>query len=296
MIEPAVDDRLELPDGRTLGWAEFGDPDGQPLFFFHGLPGSRWFSGLLDGDARECGIRVVAPERPGFGGSTQSENRKFGDWPDDVERLADHLGLDRFLVAGISGGGAYTLSTAHRLGSRVRAAGVISGGGDISTPEALEGMHPQNRAIFELAAQAGPEGVAQAMQPQLEGMKADPEGFMKAMSEGLPPADVELLGRLESARELLQKDAFAAFEQGTIGPGYEAWLYVQPWDFDVSEIEVPVVLWHGDDDRNAPLSHAKALVDKMPHAELVVWTGMGHLTALERGSEVFTKLLAAAAD
>ncbi len=291
MIDPHVDDSFELDDGRQLAWAEFGDPEGGPLFFFHGLPGSRYFSALLDADAKKTGIRLISPDRPGFGRSSMAPGRTFVSWAADVAELADRLNVERFMVSGISGGGAYTLSTAHQLGDRVTAAGVISGGGDISTPEALEGMHPQNRAIFELAASAGPEGVAAAMQPTLDALRANPEAFTDGLSEGLPAADVELLARQPEMVEALKRDGLAATEHGVEGASYEAWLYVQPWDFDVAEIRVPVVLWHGDDDRNAPLSHAKTLADSIPGADLIVWTGMGHLTALERGSQIFTKLL-----
>lgn len=288
-----MDDTLELSDGRTLAYAEYGDAAGAPLFFFHGLPGSRYQSAMLDSAARDVGVRIIGPDRPGFGKSSFAEGRRFETWPDDVRQLADHLGIERFHAAGISGGGVYTLATAHALGDRVLSAGVISGGGDISTPEALEGMHPQNRAIFELA-QQGPEAVAKAMEPMAAAVRANPEGFMEQTKAGLPPADVDLIERRPEFMEVMRDDGLEAMREGTAGVGYEAWLFVQPWGFDVSEIQRPVVLWHGDDDRNAPLSHAQALAEKMPHAELIVWTGMGHLTAFERLPEILEKLTAVA--
>ena len=289
-IKPLKDDTLELGDGRTLGYAEYGDAKGAPLFFFHGLPGSRYQSAMLDSAAREVGVRVIGPDRPGFGKSTFDGSRRFDTWPEDVRQLADHLGLDRFHAAGISGGGVYTLATAHALGDRVLSAGVISGGGDISTPEALEGMHPQNRAIFELAKQ-GPEAVATAMAPLRDAVRDNPDLALEQVKAGLPPADLDLIERRPEFMEVMRDDGIEAMREGTNGVGYEAWLFVQPWGFDVSEIKRPVVLWHGDDDRNAPLSHAQALADKMPDAELVVWTGMGHLTAFERLDEILQKLL-----
>lgn len=292
-VKTLQDGTIELGDGRTLGYAEYGDPKGAPLFFFHGLPGSRYQSAMLDRDARSAGVRVIGPDRPGFGKSTPDLKRRFETWPEDVRQLADHLGLERFHAAGISGGGVYTLATAHALGDRVLSAGVISGGGDISTPEALEGMHPQNRAIFELAKQ-GPEAVAKAMEPLAQAVRENPEAALATLKADLPPADLDLIDRRPEFMEVMRDDGLEAMRDGTTGVGYEAWLFVQPWGFDVSEIKRPVVLWHGDDDRNAPLSHAQALADKMPHAELVVWNGMGHLTAFERLGEILDKLVAVA--
>lgn len=290
-IEPLNDDAFQLADGRTLAWDEYGDAGGTALFWFHGLPGSRRLGAMLDSAARAAGLRVISPDRPGFGKSTYDGQRRFESWPDDVRQLADHLAVDRFHVSGISGGGVYTLATAHQLGDRVLSAGVISGGGDISTPEALEGMHANNRAIFELAV-LGPEAVATAMAPMLQmieaGIEPDPA------ESGLPAADIELLKNRPEFGEILKADGREALAAGVEGAAYEAWLFVQPWAFDVSEIKRPVVLWHGDDDRNAPLSHAQALADKMPDAELVVWTGMGHLTAFERLDEILQKLIAVA--
>ena len=291
MTEPLVDDSLALPDGRTLAWAEYGDAAGEPLFFFHGLPGSRRFCLALADDASALGIRIVAPDRPGFGGSTFQPDRKFTDWPADVAALADHIGVDRFIVSGISGGGVYVLTSAHQLSDRVRSAGVISGAGEMKSAADFEGMHDQNKAIFQLALDAGADGVATAMAPMIEMLKGDPQVAMQAFMAGAPPADVELLERRADIREMMPTDALEAMRDGVAGTAHEAAMFVRPWGFDVGEITVPVVLWHGDDDRNAPLSHAQALADRIPNAELVVWTGMGHLTAIDRVQDILGHLL-----
>jgi hypothetical protein len=73
----ASDKTLQLPDGRTLGYAEYGISDANALFYFHGHPGSRL-------------------EAMGY--STFKAGRCLLDWPDDVIELADRLGIDRFLL------------------------------------------------------------------------------------------------------------------------------------------------------------------------------------------------------
>ena len=96
---------------------------------FHGLPGSHVQASLLDKHARRAGVRLIAPDRPGFGGSPPAPDRTILSWTHDVQQLADHLGLARFGVLGISCGGAYALACAHELGERLHYTGLIAGMG-----------------------------------------------------------------------------------------------------------------------------------------------------------------------
>ena len=95
----SLEKHILLPDGRKLAYAEFGKPDGRPVMYFHGAPSSR-MEPLLIGNEKwvQSGLRVIAPDRPGIGGSDFQPNRGFSDWPRDVLALADSLGLDRFPV------------------------------------------------------------------------------------------------------------------------------------------------------------------------------------------------------
>ena len=110
-----------------LGYAEYGDPDGWPLMFFHGTPGSRVMARFAASRAREMGVRLIAPERPGFGLSDVQPQRRLLDWVEDIGELADALNLDRFAVAGVSGGGPYVAACAWKMGTRLVAAGIVSG-------------------------------------------------------------------------------------------------------------------------------------------------------------------------
>src|SRR6266542_813126 len=97
---PRIDDGIALPDGRWLAYAEFGDPEGRPVLFFHATPGYRRNPWATDAELRSAGVRLIAPDRPGVGRSTPQPHRRLLDWPDDVRQLADALALQRFgLVA-----------------------------------------------------------------------------------------------------------------------------------------------------------------------------------------------------
>lgn len=115
MRRTVEDQRMQLPHGRWLGYLDFGDPDGVPVFYFHGLPGSRLDTAQHESMFKEFHMRIVATDRPGYGLSTSQHRRKVLDWPDDVVALADHLGIARFAVMGVSGGGAYAAACAYKI-------------------------------------------------------------------------------------------------------------------------------------------------------------------------------------
>src|SRR5262249_939959 len=137
---PVEDGLLTLRDGRRLGYAQYGQPGGEPIVFFHGHPGSRLEASLAHEAAAAAGLPVNALDRPGYGLSDFQPGRGITDWPADVAEAADALGIDTFSVAGGSGGGPYALACAWRLPSRVVRAAVISGVGPFQVPGITAGM------------------------------------------------------------------------------------------------------------------------------------------------------------
>ncbi len=150
-----TENHLVLPDGRTLAYAEFGQPDGYPVMYFHGAPSSR-LEPLLIGDAvlSRFGLRVIAPDRPGMGGSDFQPNRTFSDWPKDVIALANALGLEQFAVLGNSGGGPYVAVCAARIPERLTSAVIVSGGWRMDWPEAQNNLPFVNRLVLIFADKA----------------------------------------------------------------------------------------------------------------------------------------------
>jgi pimeloyl-ACP methyl ester carboxylesterase len=120
---------MRLPGGRRLSWHEFGDPDGPPVMYTAGTPVSGLGGASYDEPARAAGLRWISPDKPGYGGSDYQRGRSLISWGDDLAALAGHLGLDRFALAGESGGGPYTLAAALRLTGRVSVAALIAGAG-----------------------------------------------------------------------------------------------------------------------------------------------------------------------
>lgn len=280
-----TDKTIRLPDGRQLGYAEYGDPKGMPLLFFHGTPGSRLRLSHIDPLARDLGVRVVAPERPGFGLSDFQPKRTLLDWVHDVEVLADRLRLERFATMGISSGGPYVAATAYKLPDRVTKAALISTGGPLTLPDATRGMRSTDRLGVRLA-RSGPWAVNLLMRNMARGTNK-PERLRKQFMSRLSPVDAAALQRDEVWNRRLA-DLREAFRNGPSGASWDLVLAARPWGFQLEEIQVPASLWHGELDTTTPVALARAMARAIPNCQATFVPGEGHLSLfLKHEDEIF---------
>lgn len=290
MSAPLTDNVLPLPDGRRLGYAEYGEPGGAPVFLFHGNPGSRLSWGLIPGCPFRPGVRLIAPDRPGYGLSDFQPGRTISDWPDDVSTLADSLGIDTFAVAGVSGGGPYALACAWKFPERLTAAGVISGMGPmdpIDAPRATEGMSRTNRFVFFLARRA-PKLIRWNM--ELVAFLAHRGQSLKLFVYKLPDVDKEIAARPE-INEFFRIDFPEAFRQGGCGSAHDLILYALPWPFPLESISIKVHLWHGEADLSVPPSMGRYMANALPNCHATFIPGAGHLWILEHMGTVLETLV-----
>jgi len=281
-VTDCIDQTIDLRDGRKLGYAEWGEPSGRPLLFFHGWPGSRLEGRLGDAAARKTGVRLVAVDRPGMGLSDLQPRRTLVDWPDDVVELAEALELDRFAVLGISGGGPFAAACAWKLSDRLTGAGLVSSLAPLDVPGAVAGMSQRNRLSFEVVGRVGVLRRALWAAMALS-VRRRPEGVLK---RGVgSPADKPYLDRAE-VREALAQSLTEAFRSGSRGPAWEMGLYVRPWGFAAEDIRTPVYLSHGEEDSNAPISMGRYLATTIPECRAVFRPGEGHLHFVDRLPEI----------
>jgi len=252
---------VTLPDGRQLCYATWGDPRGVPCFLFHGWPGSRLMGALADDLCRRRGVRLIAPDRPGFGRSEPQPGRTPLHWPLDVAALADDLGLDRFGVIGISNGGPYALACGARLPERLTGLAVVSGMGPIHKEAARATLDPHVQLTFTLngLSPLASEGIVWIL---AFGATVAPALMASQMRMAAPPSDREVLDRPEVARALAHEYA-EAFHQGAAGLNQEISLMRQPWGFALSTIPLPVHLFHGEQDANVPVALAQQVVAEL---------------------------------
>lgn len=270
---------FRLPDGRTLTYAEYGPLGGKPVFYFHGLPGSRLDPVMLAGeDLENAGIRMIAPDRPGIGGSDFQPGRAFSHWPADTAALADSLGLGKFGVFGVSGGGGYVSACARFIPDRLLAAVIVSGAGHMNSPEARAGFPLMGWLSWWLAARSVWLMVLflKLTRPRNLGDLAKIRQQIKRSMSPTEAAFFEKPGRLEA----FVASTVECTRQGVHGLAWEAHLYARPWDFRLEEIRFPIHLLHGEEDLNVPVGIARKVAAAIPGCQATFYPGEGHLSTL----------------
>jgi pimeloyl-ACP methyl ester carboxylesterase len=237
-------------------------------------------------------VRVIVPDRPGHGRSDFQPGRRILDWPDDVAELATALGLETFAVLGSSGGGPYAAACAARLPHRLRAVGLLGALAPADTPGGLAAMSGPLRLMFRLARVAPP--VLRAMLAlNLRAMRSG--GGQRAgerMAASFPEPDRTLLRRPE-VRDGFTACFAEACRGGTRGAAHDMGLLARPWGFDLAAIAVPVLLWHGERDRNVPVAHGRYLARAIPTCRATFYPDEAHLSLpLSHHREILAALTA----
>lgn len=281
--------QIALPDGRRLGYGRYGDPGGAPVFYFHGFPASRLEGAIIGAAAGRVGASIIAPDRPGFGRSDFQPGRRILDWPGDVRRLADALGLDDFAVLGVSGGGPYAAACAHRLGPRLIRAASAAGLGPTTDAELVRGMGAIARLGFHLARRH--PGVFGLAYGTLAGLVARYPDLVFRLNQVTPP-DQAVLATPE-VRSILVGSMREALRPGVAGAVHEFKLLASPWGFGLEDIAAPFHVWHGCQDGTVPHAMAQSMAARMPNAHLHLLDDEGHISlAVHHGAEIIAALLA----
>jgi len=265
--------------------------DSDPVLYFHGSPMSR-LEPLLIGDDVFCrlGMRVIAPDRPGMGGSDFQPNRGFSDWPEDVSSLADALGLGRFAVLGYSGGGAYVAACAGKIPDRLSAAVIVSGAWRMDCPEAKDNMAFMHRLFWILASRA-PLLFRLLLKTIVSLSPKSREKELALLKKRIPSVDYALFEDMPDRIEVLGQAMRESMCQGTKGPAWDLRLYVREFDFQFDEILMPLKLFHGELDINVPIALAWKAAACLPGAHLVVYENEAHLSTLCNHMDEFAELL-----
>jgi pimeloyl-ACP methyl ester carboxylesterase len=255
---------MVLADGRQLGYAELGDPSGTPVISHHGGLSSRLDVVPADAVARDLGVRLVAPDRPGIGLSTRRAGRALLDWPDDLRQLVDHLEFDRFAVLGWSLGGEFAAAAAHELADRVDRLVLVAGTVPREWPNPEAEANPIDRVLRRLSRHAGPVDRAAF---RLLGEVANRRPAAVGRRAGLTPG---------SAAATWLPRAVAEGVHDTAGPLEEYRIFDRPWGFDPEQLDLPTHIWQGDADDLVPVSWSEKLAKAIPGAQLTIVPGGTH--------------------
>jgi pimeloyl-ACP methyl ester carboxylesterase len=265
-------------DGRAIVFAEWGDPDGVPVFAIHGTPGCRLNRHPNEELVRSTGARYITYDRAGYGGSDRLRGRVVADCVGDVVAIVDALGIEHFAVTGGSGGGPHALAVAALLGDRVTRAicncGVApyDGMGD----DWFVGMDPENVKEFGWALE-GEDRLATELAREDERIRrtvlVDPSKLLDDFD--LPESDKAVLAREDFAQQM-RESVLEESRNGIWGWVDDDLAFTIPWGFDPSTISVPTQVWYGSSDVLVPPSHGEWIARTVPGA-VARLNELGHL-------------------
>ncbi len=277
--------RLKLPDGRRLGYDDYGPADGVPVVLLHGTPSSRcgWYVFGSTGLAGRLGLRIIAPDRPGLGLSSYQPGRRILDWPADLLALADGLGIKRFAVLGYSGGGPYAAACALQIPERLTAAGIVGGAGPYDMPGVADEVAPAILFLLTLARDR-PRTAERFFTWLGRVARHAPRSLVAQAMAALPGPDRAALAEPE-VQQAVVRAFLEALRLGPRGVRLDTALMAGPWGFAPQEIAMPIYLWHGEEDRFVPPAVVQRLAGALPSARLRFYPGEGHVSLLANHGE-----------
>lgn len=288
---PKLEGNVLVGSDRRLGFAEFGDPQGRPIFWLHGTPGARRQIPLeARSFAEKNRIRLIGVDRPGIGSSTPHEYRKVIDFAQDLRTIADTLGIDKMQIIGLSGGGPYTLGCAAAMPDRVVAVGVLGGVAPTRGVDAIGGgvMGKVGLPVAPVLERVGtPLSLVATGLIRLIKPVAEPALYLYASIS--PEGDRRLLVRPEFKAMFLD-DLLNGSRKQLAAPFADVVVFARDWGFRLDEVKVPVRWWHGDCDHIVPFEHGKHVVALLPDAEFYALPGESHLGGLGEAEAIMATM------
>jgi pimeloyl-ACP methyl ester carboxylesterase len=282
-----LNQRFQLPDGRKLGYDERGPADGKPLFYFHGSPSSRVESALYVSDEllQSLNVRLIVADRPGMGLSDFQPNRRILDFPRDILALADHLNIERFAILAYSLGGPYGLACAYAIPERLSKVGIVSGAAMFTDSELMKNINEGTRKFLTMPRES-PFMSRLFLRLMLGVMpRLAPRQFVAGAASVLPASDREIVDSDSEFQQGFIRMVREATRQGTRGAFHESLLSVTERGFRLEDIQMPILLWHGEADQNIPVEMARYMESAIPNCEAKFYPNEGHLSLFKTKSE-----------
>jgi pimeloyl-ACP methyl ester carboxylesterase len=289
---PGDNNMITLSDGRQLSYVDYGDPKGKPVILVHGVPGTGLYWKSLPGFPFRSDLHIIAPSRPGYGLSDRKPGSTLADWPNDVAELADALGLDRFAMVSVSGGGVRVLSCAWKIPERLTSIGLVHSPGHPDTPGYFEEMARTNRFFLRLAARS-PWLMRKNMLFVASMIRRNPGKHIDRWRYKFSDPDKAALARPEIRTAMIQNFVHALGKvEGGRAYGDDVVLHhALPWGFALEQIEVKVYLWQSEDDHAIPNTQARYMAEKLPDCQAIFIPNAGHLWHVDHMKDVLDTLV-----
>lgn len=291
IARPKLEGNIAVGDDRQIGFAEFGDPQGRAIFWLHGTPGARRqipMEARVYAEQRQ--IRLIGVDRPGIGSSTPYQYDTVFAFAEDLRTIADTLGIERFEVIGLSGGGPYTLACAAAMPDRVVAAGVLGGVAPVRGVDAISGGISTLISAAAPVVQIAGAPLRLVASTLIRLIRPVAEPALYAYASISPEADRQLLVRPEFKAMFLD-DLLNGSRKQLAAPFADVVVFARDWGFRLDEVKVPVRWWHGDADHIVPFDHGQHVVSRLPDAQLTHLPGESHLAGLGRAEEILDSMV-----
>lgn len=282
---------LTLRDGRTMSYAQYGDPKGKPVVWVHSARGSRLELPCETDDLIRRGLRLIIPDRSGYGFSDATTDRMANIVTSDIAELADHLCIDQFALLGFSIGGFYALHCAALMPDRVESLSLISA---LGTSEIINGTTPLKgmfRMVIGLADYA-PRLAKHLLDLMSRDLIKDPEKHLEGFIIKTSPADATVFASAIHRTRYI-RSLWESCREGSQGYVLDLQGVARSPDIDLSALAMPVSIWHGDQDGHVPVAQARILAERLPLSRINILPGRGHFFIYEEWEEVmngFSKL------
>ncbi len=281
---------IRVSNERQIAYCEYGDLQGKPVFYFHGTPGSRYEPAFGDRAGKEYGYRIIALDRPGIGQSDYVKERRLLDWTQDMKAVAKQLGVKKFGVIGVSGGGAYALGCSYAILEQLEFSVVMGSWAPVAAePKLWKDMAPLDRFFGKLSKSVPWAFYVPFSLLGYAAKRMPPQDLMKFLESSMSEADKRLIAD-EQIAQFYANDIAEGFRQGVRGPADDAIVLYGDWGFRVEEIKIKVHLFHGEEDRFAPYSYAEYFDEKIPQTRLYPYPEEGHLFIVRLFDDVFKQL------
>jgi len=291
IARPKLEGNIAVGEDRQIGFAEFGAPQGRAVFWLHGTPGARR---QIPVEARvfaeEQNIRLIGVDRPGIGSSTPFQYGNVLAFAEDLETIADTLGVEKMAVVGLSGGGPYTLACAAAMPERVIAAGVLGGVAPSVGPDAIDGGLVSLGTVVAPVIEVAGAPLRLAASTVIRLIRPVAEPVLEIYARVSPEGDRRLLGRPEFKAMFLD-DLLNGSRKQLAAPFADIVVFARDWGFRLDEVKVPVRWWHGDRDHIVPFAHGQHVVANLPDAELYELPGESHLAGLACAEEILRTMV-----
>ena len=267
-----LESHIKLKDGRRLQYAEYGDPRGKPVVYIHGALGCRYERLPNDRLTRQMGIRLVIPDRPGYGLSDPVPNHSYLDFVDDLQALLAHLNIEKFSIMGLSVGAIYAMAFAYKMPHKLQHIAMVSSTPPFRCFADYEEIQPSLKLLIAFSKYV-PSAAQMIAKIAIKNACKNPQKFFANIP--LSPSDLDIL-----SNPLLTEHFIHCLLSGSQrchnGFVQDIMISAEPWPFAFEEIKNTIDFWHGTQDTHSPLNRMKPVIDGVKNKRLHKIEGGGH--------------------